>query len=845
MSVRMRRAVMAALLATAWLPPVQAQAPGGDAQYSMPARPLGEALREVSLRSGRSVIVDSELVDSLTAPPLAGRYGPEEALHRLLRGSGLVARETADGFVIERGDAAEGEEDDIVVTGTNIRGAKPAAPVIIVTRRDIEESGRTSLEQLMRLLPQNDQGGTNQENLNAPLAGVDSTEHGAGLNLRGLGQRATLVLLDGRRLAPSSGGSFVDVSLIPLSAVERVEVVTDGASAIYGSDAVGGVVNFVLRDRFEGRESSIALGTATSGDGDQLQLSQLSGTDWRRGHALLAYEFRAEDEIVAGDRPFTINLRPETFLLPRERRHSALAVVGQDLTSRLRFDLQAMFGHRASERSYFFTGVPQPVGQKARADALSFAGSFSWQVGGNWLARLEGAWSHSRGYQLTTQPGAAGLVNERETDNDLGTLAAKLDGTAFELPAGALRVAAGVEWRTEAYRDLNSTSTVTNNLRRAERDVRSAYAEVLVPLFSERNGIPGLRRLELSAAVRHESYTGFGSTLNPRGGLVWSPIEGLDLRAAYDTSFRAPLLSEAAGAYNAIYVPATLLHVNRAEARGVGLLLTGANPGVGPERSRSWTFGAELRPRRLPGLDLSLNYYSILFRDRIALPSRSIVVVGNPAFESIVTRGPAPALSAGFVAGADLLIDISGPGFTNGHARPEDVTVLVDDRINNTAVTRTRGFDILLRYAFERGGNRFAVQANVNHAIGFSDRLTPGSAEVLTLDTPYHPIDWRGRASFSWSRGGLNANLSVQHSDGYRDDRAAAVKPVSSFTTVDLGLGYEVGRNTRVSLFAQNLLDSAPPHIDPDPRATAGLGYDPVNASARGRFVSVQLRQKW
>ena len=106
----------------------------------------------------------------------------------------------------------------------------------------------------MRHLPQNLSAGVGQQNFGVPGSGQDITQYGAGINLRGLGQRATLVLINGRRVAPSDTGSFVDVSMIPITAIERVEVVTDGASAIYGSDAVGGVVNFILRDDFRGIE---------------------------------------------------------------------------------------------------------------------------------------------------------------------------------------------------------------------------------------------------------------------------------------------------------------------------------------------------------------------------------------------------------------------------------------------------------------------------------------------------------------------------------------------------------------------------------------------------------------
>jgi len=830
--------------------------------YSLPAQDLALSLREVSARSGRGVIAPSALVAGRRAPAVSGRYTAEEAVRMLLAGSGLEVRRVGDSLVIvaqgsetastePRFAPPPGPEATIVVTGTHLRGAPPTSPTIVLTREDIERTGATSAEQLMRRVPQNSQSGVNQETANSTLAGGDSTEHGAGLNLRGLGQRATLVLLNGRRLAPSSGGSYVDISLIPLTAVERVELLTDGASAIYGSDAVGGVVNFILRDDFEGIEASILGGTATRGDGDQFQLGLTGGANWRGGHGLLAYEYRAEDEIAAGDRPFTINLRPGAFMLPRERRHSVLASIGQELAEGLSADLMGSYAHRDTTRTYFFSGDPRPVAQQAEAEAFNLSAGLRYALGSRWEVRLDGAYSASNGEQETQQD-VVGLVNRRSTRNRVGTVAANVDGALIDLPAGPLRVAFGGEFRHESYEDRNSTALVANNLRESNRDVWSAYGELLLPLFSSANRTTGLERLQVSLAGRFERFSGLGSTFNPTAGLLWSPVRGLSFRASYDTSFRAPLLSETLGAYTAVYGPARLVYINPAEGQGVALVLGGANPDVRPETSRSWTVGGEFEPASVPGLSVSLNYYSIRFSDRIALPSRIVTVVGNPAFEPIIDRSPTPDQVAALIGGADILIDISGPGFSNGHATPNDVTVIVDNRINNTAVTMTRGLDFLLRYRFSIGRSRFALDANVNHVIEFTDQLTSASPPILTVNTPYRALAWRGRAGASWTRDGWSGQVFANYANGYDDNRSAAVpRRVDADLTIDAGLAYAFGERggwlsgTRIALNVENLFDRNPPFLAPDPGSTTGLGYDPVNSTARGRFVSLQLRKAW
>lgn len=702
----------------------------------------------------------------------------------------------------------------------------------------------------MGKLPQNAQGGVNRENFQVPGAGADPTEHGSGLNLRGLGQRATLVLINGRRVAPSNTGAFVDVSLLPLSAVERVEVLTDGASAIYGSDAVGGVVNFILRDRFEGLETMVQAGSATEGDGDLLQAGATAGAAWKGGRALLSYEYRREDEILADDRPFASALTSGTYLLPRERRHSLFGDVAQQLAPGLQAEATAFLARRDTSRSSFLSGSPIPVGLEA--EAVSLGGSFGlrYALGADWSALLSAGHSVTRTDQLQTRPGEQGLVNDRFTRNALSDAALKLDGPLFELPAGLVRAAVGAEYRREGFRDDFRTKTLKVAFDEA-RSVAAAFAEVQVPLFSPLNRQPGLERLLVTAAGRFEHYDRFGSTFNPRLGLLWSPVPGLAFRSSYDTSFRAPLLSETAGIYSAIYVPPAFVYRNAAERHGVGLSLGGSNPDIRPERSRSWTLGAEFTPRSAPGLALRLNHYSIRFSERIALPTPTITVVGDPAFDSIVTRDPDDELVRRLIAGAQVTLDISGPGFSNGHATPADVSVIVDGRFNNTAVTRTRGMDLTLDYRFGSGLNRYILAANLNRVFSFTDQLRPTSAPIDTLDTPFGPLDLRARGQAGWSRGPWSANLFLNHAGAYRDNRGGRDFPVEAFTTADVGVAFQPGdrpaspwlRGTRLAFHVENLLNARPPRLLPAPGSTVGTGYDPVNASARGRFLSLPAPQ--
>ena len=127
------------------------------------------------------------------------------------------------------------------------------------------------------------------------------------LNLRGLGPSATLVL-NGERLPVASQGFSADLSLIPLLAVERIDVLTDGASPLYGSDAIAGVVNVITRKAVDGFESSLRYGESAAQDASQIQFGQMFGKTWSNGSALLAYQYDDQRPLSAVDRKATSQL---------------------------------------------------------------------------------------------------------------------------------------------------------------------------------------------------------------------------------------------------------------------------------------------------------------------------------------------------------------------------------------------------------------------------------------------------------------------------------------------------------------------------------------------------------
>jgi len=198
------------------------------------------------------------------------------------------------------------ELERVTVTGSNIRrvDSETPSPVQVITEADIKKSGYTSISEVLQNLTANGQGSLSNA---FPGAFAGSA---TGISLRGLNTSATLVLIDGHRMAPfplSDDGqrSFVDISAIPFDAVERIEVLKDGASAVYGSDAIAGVVNIILKRQFRGTTVSADVGTTQKGGGTTTHVSAITGfgdLDADRWNAYVNIEYRHQDPIYQRQR---------------------------------------------------------------------------------------------------------------------------------------------------------------------------------------------------------------------------------------------------------------------------------------------------------------------------------------------------------------------------------------------------------------------------------------------------------------------------------------------------------------------------------------------------------------
>ncbi|MES2127387.1 MAG: TonB-dependent receptor [Pseudomonadota bacterium] len=199
----------------------------------------------------------------------------------------------------------------VEITGSSIRrvAAETALPVTVMRHEDIERTGATTAQDLVNLIPSNF-GGTVLAN-NVGQTGAPSTA-----NLRGLGPNYTLVLLNGRRVSNYAlGNNPVDLNSIPLSAIERVEVLRDGASAVYGADAIAGVINFILKSDYQGMEVSGYYGRPSDPGGKSKSANILGGfgsLDKEGFNVMLSYNRENDDVLKATDRSFAkTGIRPD------------------------------------------------------------------------------------------------------------------------------------------------------------------------------------------------------------------------------------------------------------------------------------------------------------------------------------------------------------------------------------------------------------------------------------------------------------------------------------------------------------------------------------------------------
>lgn len=297
-----RLSPLLAALMMAWTGPTTAQSNPADQEYflSIPSGALAEALdqfsRQTGLQYGAELTTSEEKQQVVGA--VVGRFTADAALTRLLAGTGLT-HAWEDGSTIRVYDATvppegEGGQRVVEVTGTRLGGGEGPAPVRVYDREQIERLGISSLPGLATYFPQQ------------PFSSAEWTQRSAAqhFQMRGLGVDTTLVLINGRRAPPSATSvslNAFDLNTIPLTAVERIEVMSDSASAIYGSDAIGGVINIIMRQDVTVPDVYLHYGGAAGG-AEERRVSGSVGTSGGRFKSALTLDYFDRSMLVGAER---------------------------------------------------------------------------------------------------------------------------------------------------------------------------------------------------------------------------------------------------------------------------------------------------------------------------------------------------------------------------------------------------------------------------------------------------------------------------------------------------------------------------------------------------------------
>lgn len=291
----------------------------------IPAQQAATSLLEIAEQANVQIVFSPEILRSVQAPALTGRYTVLEAIHESLTHTSLeVVQQSGNIYVIrtQTDSGASGEPAEkverIQVVGSNIRGARSAGtlPVTALNEEDIVNTGAMSGDELLRSIPQIGDVAFNSERV---IGGVnDARGDVSSINLRGIGTGYTLTTLNGRRLVLHPGTqteNFVPVSTVnantlPVRGLARLDVLRDGAAAIYGSDAIAGVVNYVLKDDVDQSEVSISHGSTDGTSFSQTTLNGLTGFRFNQGRTYISLSgaYYKRNGMMADERDYSESL---------------------------------------------------------------------------------------------------------------------------------------------------------------------------------------------------------------------------------------------------------------------------------------------------------------------------------------------------------------------------------------------------------------------------------------------------------------------------------------------------------------------------------------------------------
>ncbi len=836
----------------------------------------------------------------------------------------------------------------------------------IIRAEELVKQGVTTAEQAVGRIA------ANQSTLGITSSIGATTGGQASADLRGLGGNGnkTLVLLNGRRVANHAFDSgSVDLNAIPLAAIDRIEILRDGASAIYGTDAIGGVINFILRRDFQGIEVSAEYQAPQGPGGDTQRASVVAGFGslTRSGFNIFGtLDYRKQKVVEAAARPFAAtgiiggditggtsgssfpgdidgfepslptcappssipneagtacryDFTREIDIVPKNDQLTGLLrgafAIGEHTIGAeyMRAENNVTTRVAAAPVSHFIpasitttvpgfipVGAPPPrlVGTnlgwvanwrqvpagKRTSDSetitermlIDVTGSFAGfdyraAIGQSKNEVTEGTADGYTNNSIIAGGVAAGIINPFGPQSAAGTAlinSAKINAPTsigegdvkffdfrlnrdlFNLPAGVVAAAFGVEMRKEKYdfvatditAQLPSLGVDPDSDVKGDRDVKAAYVEMNFPI---------LKSLELTLAGRYDRYSDFGNTFNPKVGLRYQPTRQVLVRGSYNTGFRAPTLYE-------IFQPASLTFTSDNYNDPIlcpgGSPVPGASAGVvcgqqvlqrsggpvstgrpvtalQPEESRTVSFGVVFEP--INSVTLGVDFWSIKIENQINGLAEQAIFGSATKYASRFTR--CSQVTAAVRATIDSCLNF--PAF--------DPIAFIDTPNENLGDLRTRGMDLSASWRLGRTAyGVWGLTFDGTYVDKYEYQRERGgefvqNAGVYADASPV--FRWQHTATINWSAGNWSVLLANRYKSGYKDqDPTIDVRP---YSTYDTGVSYTGIRNLTLAFGIKNLLDEEPPVTVQS--TTFQRGYDPRFTDPLGRTYTVRAAYKF
>jgi len=770
------------------------------------------------------------------------------------------------------GAAADAAElDAVIVTGTRTTGLRAVdspAPITVLDSTALQRAGQGDLIQaIAQSVP----------SFNAQAFGGDTANLTLSAKLRGLSPNHALVLVNGKRRhgtsnlavlgGPFQGGASADLNFITLGSVDHIEVLQEGAAAQYGTDAIAGVINIILKDQSEGGSITVSGGKFFDGGGDTADISANVGfSPIENAYLNLSFESRYHDYTFRGDvDPRALNTAFNTASASRLSRYPLLATdpdypyvnrIAGDAEYRLNIG-SYNFGYEIGGIEIYSFGtygqkyasayenwrvpnlvvgrdgsIPRPLGFKPREvlDEIDYAATFgiSGEMGDGWKwdiattygkddAQIEVRDSFNRALYIdtstTTTPGFS------PTDFYAGSFIASQWTSQIDIAkeldigqAGPMTMAFGAEYREDKY-----------EIKPGDPASRYKEGSQSYPGFAltdaSKNGrhsyaayanvaLQPIEPFKVDLASRYEHFSDFGDTIVFKGTARYDFNEMIAVRGTASTGFRAPTLAESY--YSATNVSPTAAFVQLAPNSAAARLI-GVN-GLDAEKSRNFSAGFVAHPGH--GITATLDLYQIGIRDRI---------VGSGSLFGSGGSVNIPAVTAAILA--------------NGNVLDPTVTITGINIFTNGLNTRTRGAEFVLTASsdFEDYGSvQWSLVANYNKTEVTKIAAPPAqlagaslfdltSIDNLETTSPKYRIV----AGAIWTFGDLQVSLkeSLYGPASRHDSRVGCPLPPATSTRcyvvkvktallTDLEVSYKVGDNLKVTAGANNLFNLYPNRIN-------------------------------